>query len=117
MSEDADRRFHVTIAKATENSAMVYVVESLWDVRSQSLQTVKFLEKNRAQGIKPRIEEHSRIVDALRRRDPEGARKAMRDHLNGVAEMILEATEEEVVERAKAQVAETRQRYVFGNSF
>jgi DNA-binding FadR family transcriptional regulator len=116
MSEDADRRFHVTIARATENSAMTYVVESLWDVRSQSLQTVKFLEKVRAEGIKPRIDEHSRIVDALRRRDPDAARQAMRAHLRGVAEMILKATEAEVLERTRAELAETRQRYAFGET-
>lgn len=117
MSEDADRRFHVTIARATDNSAMAYVVEALWDVRSQSLQTVKFLEKVRSEGIKPRIDEHSRIVEALRRRDPDAARTAMRDHLRGVAEMIFKATEAEALERARAEVAETRQRYAFGENF
>lgn len=116
MSEDADRRFHLTIARATQNSAMVYVVEALWDVRQQSLQTVKFLEKVRAEGVKPRIDEHSRIVEALRARDPEAARKAMQDHLRGVADMIFAATEAEALERARAEVAETRQRYALGDS-
>lgn len=117
MSEDADRRFHLTIARATDNSAMSYVVEALWDVRSQSLQTIKFLDKVRAEGVKPRIDEHSRIVEALRRRDPDAARQAMRDHLRGVAEMIFSATEAEALERARAEMAETRQRYVLGDNF
>ncbi len=116
MSEDADRRFHLTIARASDNSAMAYVVEALWDVRSQSLQTVKFLEKVRAEGIKPRIDEHCRIVEALRLRDPDAARRAMRDHLRGVAEMIFKATEAEALERVRAEAAETRQRYAFGES-
>lgn len=116
MSEDADRRFHMTIARATKNSAIAYVVEALWDVRSQSLQTVTFLEKVRAEGIKPRIDEHSAIVDALRTRQPEQARQAMRDHLNGVAEMIFQATEAEALERARAELAETRQRFALGDN-
>lgn len=116
MSEDADRRFHMCIAEATKNSAMVYVVQSLWDVRSQSLQTVTFLEKVRAEGIKPRIDEHSAIVEALRTRSPDRARKAMRDHLRGVAEMIFKATEAEALERARAELAETRERYAFGDT-
>jgi len=115
MSEDADRRFHMCIARATKNSAMVYVVEALWDVRSQSLQTVTFLEKVRAEGIKPRIDEHNAIVEALRTRSPEEARRAMRDHLRGVAEMIFKATEAEALERARAELAETRQRYALGD--
>jgi len=116
MSEDADQRFHMTIARATKNSAMAYVVQSLWDVRSQSLQTVTFLEKVRAEGIKPRIDEHNAIVEALRLRDPDKARGAMRDHLRGVAEMIFQATEAEALERARAELAETRQRFAFGNT-
>ncbi len=116
MSEDADQRFHMTIARATKNSAMAYVVQSLWDVRSQSLQTVTFLEKVRAEGIKPRIDEHNAIVEALRLRDPDRARAAMRDHLRGVAEMIFQATEAEALERARAELAETRQRFAFGNT-
>jgi len=116
MSEDADRRFHMTIAEATKNSAMVYVVQSLWDVRSRSLQTVAFLEKVRAEGVKPRIDEHSSIVEALRSRDPGKAREAMQEHLRGVAEMIFDATEAEALERARAELAQTRERFAFGNT-
>lgn len=115
MSEDADRRFHVAIARATQNSALVYVVEALWDVRSRSPQTARFEEKSRAQGIKPRIDEHSRILEALRQRDPGAARRAMRDHLQGVADMLLEATEAEAMERTRAELEETRRRYAFGD--
>lgn len=117
LSEDADRRFHLTIAEATRNSAMVYVVEALWGVRKRSLQTIKLLEKVRAEGIKPRIDEHRRILEALRCRDPDRARKVMREHLQGVAEMVLKATEAEVYERTKAEAAETRQRYMIGDDW
>ena len=111
MSEDADRRFHMTIARATNNSAMEHAVESLWDARNRSLQNIRFLEKVRAEGIKPRIDEHQAILAALRSQDPAGARDAMRAHLRGVANMVFEATEAEVLERARAELAGERRRF------
>jgi DNA-binding FadR family transcriptional regulator len=115
MSEDADRRFHLAIAAATNNSAMLHVVTELWDARQRSPQTQRFLEKVRAEGIKPRIDEHAAILEALRTRDPKAARQAMRSHLHGVADMVLAATEAEVFERARAEIAETRRKFRVGN--
>ena len=114
MSEDADRRFHMTIARATQNSAMSHAVETLWNARNQSLQNVRFLEKVRAEGIKPRIDEHQAILDALRSRDPSAARHAMREHLRGVADMVFAATEAEALERARAEIAGERRRFSLG---
>lgn len=113
MSEDADRRFHLTIAEATQNSAMVHIVEELWRARERSLQSVKFLERTRAEGVKPRIDEHAAIVSALRSRSPDAARNAMRAHLRGVADMVFTATEAEALERTRAEL--DRQRARFGS--
>lgn len=116
MSEDADQRFHLTIAQATNNSAMQHVVEELWRARNHSLESVKFLEKARAEGIKPRIDEHAAIVDALRARDPQAARNAMRAHLRGVADVVFAATEAEAMERARAEISRQRQRFTINGS-
>jgi len=56
------------------------------------------------------------VARVSRSRAPETARAAMRDHLRGVAEMIFQATEAEVLERTRAELAETRQRFAFGNT-
>lgn len=111
LSEDADRRFHMTIARATQNSAMIAMVELLWDTRTRSPQSVRFLEHVRAHGVKPIIKEHAGILDALRQRDPQAARQAMRDHLGSVIEGVLQATEVEAVEKARAAVAAQRRRF------
>lgn len=111
MSEDADRRFHMTIARATQNSAIVAMVEMLWDVRNRSPQSVHFLEHVRAHGVKPIIKEHASIMEALRNRDARAARTAMRAHLASVMEAVLEATEVEAVERARAAIAAQRERF------
>ena len=116
MSEDADHRFHVAIAVATQDSGMVHMVEELWRARHHSLQSVKFLERTRAEGIKPRIDEHAAIVDALRSRKPDAARNAMRVHLRGVVDMVFKATEAEAMERTRAELEEQRKRFGFGDS-
>ena len=111
MSEDADQRFHMTIARATQNSGMEHVVQALWDARYQSLQSVRLMEKVRAEGIKPRIDEHVAIVTALRARNPKAAREAMRVHLRGVADMVFKATEAEAIEKIREQLAGERRRF------
>lgn len=102
LSEAADRRFHELIALATENSSMLAVVQMLWDTRTRSPQSKSMDAKVRAVGIKPHIDEHIAIVNALERRDPEAARSAMRQHLTRVLAATLRATETEELEQARA---------------
>jgi DNA-binding FadR family transcriptional regulator len=111
MSEDADRRFHLSIARATQNSAIYAVIEMLWDARNQSAQSVRVLEKVRATGVKPRISEHDAIYQALRRRDAAAARAAMAAHLDEVLEAMLETQESEAIARARAEIEAKRKRY------
>jgi DNA-binding FadR family transcriptional regulator len=106
--EHADREFHLTIARATRNSAVVDVVESLWDARSRSPLCQHMLERARSVGVVPRIDEHQTILAALRDRNPKAARKAMRDHLARVIDGLLKATETDVLERARAEVEAKR---------
>lgn len=112
MSEDADRRFHIAIAEATGNSAMSQAVRALWDARDRSPQTRLLSLKGRAAGVKPSIHEHAAIVDALETGDPAAAAAAMREHLARVMATLLDATETEAVEEARARMAEQRKRYI-----
>jgi DNA-binding FadR family transcriptional regulator len=111
QSEDADRRFHELIAESTGNSALFAAVKTLWDARQRSPQYKLLSHKVRAMGVKPRIDEHTRVVDALKRGDSNGARTAMRDHLARVIDELLKATEAEAHERATAEIAEKRRKY------
>ncbi|CAN7289122.1 FadR/GntR family transcriptional regulator [Phenylobacterium sp. LjRoot225] len=109
--EQADRRFHVAIAEATRNAAIVSVIENLWDARYRSPLCRHMLDKARAAGVKPRIDEHRQLLDALKARDSQQARKAMREHLQRVIEGLLAATEIEALERARTEVAAKRTEY------
>lgn len=108
--EIADREFHIRIAQTTRNDAIVLVVETLWDVRHRSPLCENMLEKSRRSGVKPRIDDHSAIIEAIAGGDAAAARKAMRDHLGRVIENLLVATEMEAMERVRAEAAELRDR-------
>lgn len=109
--EIADKKFHMTIAQATRNSAIVTVIEQLWDVREISLLARRMYQSVRKKGVKPSIEEHKDIYQALKKRDPHAARGSMRAHLLRVIDHILEATEIEAVEAARSEVTKSRERF------
>ncbi|WP_240309360.1 MULTISPECIES: FadR/GntR family transcriptional regulator [Sphingomonas] len=109
--EQADREFHLVIARATQNSAIVSVIETLWDARYSSPLCAHMLATARSMGVQPRIDEHVTILKALRKRNPTAARAAMRDHLQRVIEGLLVATETEALERTRAELKEKRNQF------
>lgn len=111
ICEKADQNFHMLIARATKNEAVASACAHLWALRNSSPVSARILEKVRQSGSRPRIEEHLLILDALERRDPEGARDAMREHLSRVIQQLLDATEAEAVEEARRKIAFNRERF------
>src|SRR5271154_1777519 len=99
--EIADRRFHVTIARATRNTAITAVIENLWDMRYKSPLCAYILERARRVGVQPGIMEQRKNLLALGKHDSKGARKAMRDHLARVIDGLLAATESDAIEGAR----------------
>jgi len=111
VTEDADREFHLAIAKATRNAAIMLTLENYWRVRSTSPECALLHDKARSAKVRPVVPEHSAIAVALRARDPVAARAAMRAHLSAVMEHLLFTTEELAVEQARRTAATTRLRY------
>jgi GntR family transcriptional repressor for pyruvate dehydrogenase complex len=109
--EYADRRFHLKIAESSRNPALVSAVTHLWELRHSSPLVEHTLDRARRNGLKPRVNEHRNILAALRARDPEAARKAMRAHLSRVVDDLLMATEIEAVERVRVETAAKREEY------
>ena len=79
--------------QATNNSAILATIESLWEMRESSTLTASTLQKARNSGLKPSVEQHRDIYNALKAHDAAAARQAMRSHLMTVIESVLEATE------------------------
>ena len=109
--EGADREFHLAIARATRNRAIYDAVENLWDQREASPESALLHAKARAANIKPVVEEHTAVFEALRARDPAAARNAMRKHLSAALDSLLFATEEMAV--AKARQASRSKREIY----
>jgi GntR family transcriptional repressor for pyruvate dehydrogenase complex len=110
-TEKADRAFHLAIARATRNGAIHEAIERLWDLRSTSPEAALLHEKARIANIKPVVDEHTAILDALRAHDPAAARAAMRNHLSQVIDSLLFATEERQIAEARNAAQARRDRY------
>jgi len=92
-STAADLRFHVSIASATGNR---YFVDILTQMGTALIPRHRIdspgLAKSDPAAYMDRVNvEHENILDAIARRDPDGARAAMRMHLSGSRERLRRA--------------------------
>lgn len=82
-NEQADRNFHMALANATGNSALVGVMNYLWDQRGHLWHRLK--EHFQTEELrKETLSDHRAIFQAIANHDPSAARKAMRLHLGRV---------------------------------
>ena len=115
-SEDAisaiDRDFHMTIAAASNNKAIIHVIESLWRMRMELPQVRQSHALVCRKDGSARQAEHRDVVVAQRNRDAAGARQAMRRHFNRLLESMLDETEERALDELRRRAAESRERYL-----
>jgi DNA-binding FadR family transcriptional regulator len=82
-NEHSDRNFHLAIARATGNSALVGSLNYLWDQRGRLWHKLK--EHFQTEELRQEtLKDHRRILEAIAAHDPAAARKAMRAHLERV---------------------------------
>jgi DNA-binding FadR family transcriptional regulator len=77
----ADREFHVRIAAATGNGSLALVVDGLWQQRRGKLWSRIEAYFHTQKIREATLVDHAAILDALERRDANGARDAMHRHL------------------------------------
>jgi len=104
--EEADRLFHTTIAKVTNNAALIYTINNLWNMRTEAMKVpTLYKEVCKNDGVSLE-QEHRAILDALRTRDPDLSRIAMKAHFKRMLKTLLVASEEfahqEVIRKASA---------------
>jgi DNA-binding FadR family transcriptional regulator len=78
----ADRLFHLRIAEATGNGALVYVVRLLWEERAGPLYKQLEHHYNAPDLWQSAIREHRAIAKAIAAHDGKAAREAMQRHLD-----------------------------------
>jgi GntR family transcriptional regulator, uxu operon transcriptional repressor len=82
-NESADRNFHLAIARAAGNSALVGVTEYLWNQRGSLWH--KLTEHFQTEELRQlTLLDHRAILAAIASHDVAGARQAMRAHLDRV---------------------------------
>ena len=77
-----DRLFHLRIAEATGNGALVHVVKMLWEERTGPLYKQLEHHYDSPKLWRAAIAEHRAVAKAIAARDVEGARATMRRHLD-----------------------------------
>ena len=82
---DADRQFHLRIAEATNNGALVHVVKTLWEERGGPLFTKLQHHFDTPKSWASAISEHGAVLDAIRNHDPDQARAMMHQHMEQAA--------------------------------
>ena len=76
-----DRLFHVRVAEASENAALLRVVTELYDERNNPLFERLGRHFERVGTWRQAVAEHRLVVTAIAAQDPTRARAAMHEHL------------------------------------
>ncbi|HEU4382576.1 MAG TPA: FadR/GntR family transcriptional regulator [Anaeromyxobacteraceae bacterium] len=83
---EEDSEFHSVVAHAARNGVILKVLDVLMDLlketRTRSLQVPGRLQRSLAG--------HRRVLEAIRRRDPDAAERAVRRHLEEIESIVME---------------------------
>ena len=91
IGADADRQFHMIIAEATGNRALVEITEYLWDQMLSSHMWRLLIDHAQLKGLYPIIlDDHRDLLNALTRRDSESAKNIMETHLEHAKEIFFD---------------------------
>ncbi len=92
-----DEEFHMIIAHASNNLAVVSTIHHLWQLRAKNPLWNKFskrLEKT-IEDYKQAHKDHEVIFDALAKGSPSGAQEAMNNHMINIQKLLVKLTKSE----------------------
>ncbi len=95
---ELDLDFHVTLAKASDNSLLFDLVSMIRNQLVRGLSKVLLLPN----AVPLSFQEHSAIVRAIERRDAEGAREAMHAHLDAALRRHKQAVGKRIAKVGRA---------------
>ena len=79
-----DSRFHLAVAETAGSASLTAAVADIRMRVNGFLDAIPMLERN----IEHSEQQHAEIVDAIRSGDPDGARRAMAEHLSATAALL-----------------------------
>jgi GntR family transcriptional repressor for pyruvate dehydrogenase complex len=86
---EADLDFHMTLARATQNTTLIRLLEAIRSLLAQWI--TRALSHPEAFDIA--LEQHESVLSALERQDEAEARSAMRSHLIAMGDLFIAKTE------------------------
>lgn len=88
--ERLDLQFHLTLARATHNSIMVRLFESIMNHIETAIHDIRRVELYASTAVAERLyKEHSAIFEAIVQRDSELAAERMKQHLQHIERIVL----------------------------
>ena len=85
-----DRDFHTIIATATGNTALISIIDGLWDKMFSPIFETLSTRTGLPQNVRMTLADHTSIFDCLAAHDRDGARNTMRLHLDHVERILAE---------------------------
>ncbi|KAA9130501.1 FadR family transcriptional regulator [Marinihelvus fidelis] len=114
---DADKDFHIAIAKASGNAAVLFVVKTLWKIRTELADSPETQSKETSgAGYVGRVAVYKAILKALEDRDSSAARQAMLDHFRHLLTFLIDLTEEKEMQVVQQRSSWSRKRYLHSRS-
>lgn len=109
----SDQAFHIQIARATRNTALVNMVAEFWRERTRLPMWVRMHSRvgNEEMYRDQQIREHEALVSALHARDAQWAKDAMREHIASFGRHLLEKWKD-LEENQKEDVEPPSERFV-----
>lgn len=109
---EADRSFHLAIARIAGNPVIEHCIQLIWRMRRELPRVTQVYARVCHHDGDARADEHAVILDALRRRDAAGARLAMREHFHRLFEEMLVAAETDALAEVRQRTEQTRERFL-----
>jgi GntR family transcriptional repressor for pyruvate dehydrogenase complex len=88
LGETSDAGFHLAIADATENMVLAWFMDTVSDLLQATMRYSRQRLFENPENKEMLLLQHKKIFEAISRRDPQGARQAMTEHLKFVYDKI-----------------------------
>lgn len=112
-SAGADRKFHSVICAASNNQILGLFISQLWEAQ-ENVENIKQAHSAVCmKDVEQRMAEHEAIYEALKNRDANAARAAMRSHFARMLTALHQTTEEAAVNQVKLNASKIRERFSF----
>ncbi|MBW2635940.1 MAG: FadR family transcriptional regulator [Deltaproteobacteria bacterium] len=88
VNAEADVAFHMAIAYATKNSVHIQIMRDLYDYLWIGIKENQYHLLEGSNKVKETIKQHAKIVDLIKKHDPDLALRAMFSHLSFVLDFV-----------------------------